>query len=390
MSGPTTAELVEIGRRAGLAEVGVAPARTLEPARTVLHSRKAAGLAGEMQFTYRNPDRSTDPARSVSGARSLVAGAWSYGRWRRPQPKPGTGPHGAVARYSWHEHYGDLERALQPIADRLSGAGYQARVIADTNALVDRNVAWSAGIGWYGKNTNLLLPGQGSWFVLGTVVTDAPLEPTGPPVDDGCGSCNQCIDDCPTDAIIAPGVVDATRCLAWIVQAGGSIPPAYREAIGDRLYGCDDCQDVCPPNRTAAREDQDGPVADLDRTFVDLHWLLTATDEDIMARHGRWYIAERNMDFVRRTALVVLGNTADPNDDRVARLLARYLIDSSPILRAHAVWAARRIGRTDLLPNADEEPDPAVRAEWTVPVTVRNSRPAAPAVDRSDETPGER
>ncbi len=374
MSGPTTAELVAIGRRAGLAEVGVAPARTLEPARTILHQRKAAGLAGDMQFTYRNPDRSTDPQRSVPGARSLVAGAWSYGRWRKPDPEPTTGPYGAVARYSWHEHYGDLEAALQPIADRLTRSGYRARIVADTNALVDRNVAWSAGIGWYGKNSNLLLPGRGSWFVLGAVVTDAELEPTGPPVNDGCGSCNQCIEDCPTDAIVAPGVVDATRCLAWIVQAGGSIPPAYREAIGDRLYGCDDCQDVCPPNRSAEREQgEDGPLAMLERTMVDLCWLLTASDDDIAARHGRWYIAERNIDFVRRTALVVLGNVADPTDDGIVEILRRYLTGPQPLLRAHAVWAARRLGRADLLPDPADEPDPDVRAEWTTPVTVRGS-----------------
>lgn len=371
MNRPTTQELVEIGQNAGLAAVGVASAEVLEPARTVLRHRKQAGLAGEMQFTYRNPDRSTDPDRTLSGARSLVAGAWAYGHWRRPEVADPQRPIASVARYSWHDHYADLERALTPIAERLRAAGHEARIVADTNALVDRNVAWSAGLGWYGKNSNLLLPGQGSWFVLGTVVTDAELETTGPPMADGCGSCNQCIEDCPTDAILAPGIVDARRCLAWIVQAGGEIPLEYREAIGHRLYGCDDCQDVCPPNRSADRAVETGPVAEQERSMVDLLWILTAPDDEVTERHGRWYIAERNVDYIRRTALVVLGNVAAPGGHSVEDVLTRYLGHSSALLRAHAIWAARRLGRVDLLDRLSDEVDPTVLAELTVPVEAR-------------------
>lgn len=370
----TTEELVTIGRQAGLAAVGVAAATVLEPARTVIPLRKAKGLAGEMQFTYRNPERSTDPGRIVDGARSLVAGAWDYGQWHRPERIDFTKA-ATVARYSWHDHYHDLEQALQPIADRLIEAGYTARIIADTNALVDRNVAWSAGLGWYGKNSNLLLPGTGSWYVLGTVVTDADLSETGPPMEDGCGSCSQCIDDCPTEAIVAPGVVDATRCLAWIVQAGGAIPLQYRAAIGHRIYGCDDCQEVCPPNRAMDRGREPGPMAERERAWVDLRWILSATDEQITERHGRWYIADRNVDFIRRTALVVLGNVADPDpgldDDEVGRILARYLSHDNPLLRGHAVWAARRLGRGDLTQLMGDDDDPSVRHELTVTVEPR-------------------
>ncbi|MGI9595991.1 MAG: tRNA epoxyqueuosine(34) reductase QueG [Acidimicrobiales bacterium] len=373
-------ELIAIGRAAGLAAVGVTGAAVLEPARSVLTLRKRAGLAGEMQFTYRNPQRSTDPARVLPGARSLVAAAWSYGRWRRPEPVSGR-LSAEVARYSWHDHYHDLEQALQPMADHLVERGYRARIVADTNALVDRNVAWAAGIGWYGKNSNLLLPDAGSWFVLGAIVTDAELEPTGPPLDDGCGACNQCIEDCPTDAIIAPGVVDATRCLAWIVQAGGSIPIEYRAAIGNRIYGCDDCQVVCPPNRALDREtapgntigaDQEaGPVAERERAWVEVDWLLSASDDQIIERHGRWYIADRNVDFIRRTALVVLGNTAEPAIPDVDAILTRYLASDRPLLRAHAVWAARRLGRSDLLTAIVTDPDPAVSAELATAVEAR-------------------
>ncbi|MEM7275524.1 MAG: tRNA epoxyqueuosine(34) reductase QueG [Actinomycetota bacterium] len=366
----TTEALVEIGRAAGLAAVGVTSADVLEPARTTLRLRKARGLAGDMQFTYRNPERSTEPGRALRNARSLIAGAWAYGPMRAPGTV-GPAPTGAVARYAWHDHYADLERALQPMADRLVDAGHRARIVADTNVLVDRNVAWRAGLGWYGKNANLLLPDAGSWFVLGAIVTDLELAPTGPPLADGCGSCNQCIDDCPTGAIVAPGMVDATRCLAWIVQAGGPIPHRWREAVGDRIYGCDDCQDVCPPNRRVDRlQIGVGPVAAAERVRVDLLWLLTAADEDILARHGRWYIAGRDVDVIRRTALVVLGNTAEPTQPGVVDLLRRYLAHDRPLLRAHAVWAARRLGRGDLLP-ADPDPDPSVAAESDLPVTAR-------------------
>ena len=402
----TTAALLAVGRENGLHAVGVADALIQEPARSVLTVRKAAGLAGDMQFTYRNPSRSTDPETALPGARSIIAGAWAYGHWTAADPQPAGAPQpagsqpagarsdhrakpphrpltGAVARYSWHDHYADLERALHAMADVLIAAGHRAVVVADSNKLVDRNVAWRAGLGWYGKNSNLLLPGAGSWFVLGSVVTDAVLEPTGPPMADGCGPCSQCIDDCPTAAIVAPGVVDATRCLAWMVQAPGPIPIEYRTAVGDRIYGCDDCQDVCPPNRSADRSraaeapaletDQGqpvsfGPVAEPDRVRVDVEWLLTADDREVLARHGRWYIPKRNVDYLRRTALVVLANIAEPPDPRVEPLLRRYLAHPEPMVRAHAVWSAKRLGRDDLL---EPDHDPLVVAELETVVAPR-------------------
>ena len=154
-----------------------------------------------------------------------------------------------MASYAVNNYYAELEQALEVIAELVRVSGFTARVVADHNGLVDRNVAWAAGIGSYGKNANLLLPNAGSWFVLGAVVTDAELAPTQAPVVDQCGPCTRCIDECPTQAIVAPGVVDARRCIAWLVQSDGMIPAELREAIGDRLYGCDECQEVCPPNR---------------------------------------------------------------------------------------------------------------------------------------------
>src|SRR5206468_10088510 len=134
------------------------------------------------------------------------------------------GPCGRVAAYAAQDAYGPLRAGLGAIAARLHEVGWQARVLVDDNALVDREAAYRAGLGWYGKNANVLLPGAGSWFVLGSVVTDAPLPAADHEVPDGCGSCTRCIDACPTGAIVAPGVVDARRCLAWLVPARGPFP----------------------------------------------------------------------------------------------------------------------------------------------------------------------
>ncbi len=201
-------------------------------------------------------------------------------------------------------------------------------MVVDDNALVDRAAAQRAGLGWFGKNSLLLLPDAGSWFVLGSVVTDAPLRSTPPTADtpvahaEGCGTCSRCLTACPTGALVAPGVVDARRCLAWLVQAPGSFPDEFREALGDRIYGCDECQQVCPINKVADRRDPPPPpgatvlsgsseARSADGPLVDLLELLEAADEELLVAHGRWYIAERDPRYLRRNALVALGNIGD-------------------------------------------------------------------------------
>jgi epoxyqueuosine reductase len=440
---PSVAELVALGRAQGLDAVGVAPAEPFTGTRRHLEERKAQGLHGGMAFTYRKPARSTDPGAALPDARALVVAARSY---LRPHPSeagdptgaghpgdaagsggagyPGARDHdlgsvsepgwdeqvwpdarghgggeardpgapsgghrrpvGAVARYAWTDHYRALREGLQVVALSLKAEGWRARVLADDNALVDREAARRAGLGWYGKNANLLLPGQGSWFVLGSVVTDAPLVSEGPePVADGCGSCRRCLDGCPTDAIVAPGVVDARRCLAWLLQVEGPFPHEHRVALGDRLYGCDDCQEVCPPNRRRSRRGADGADR-ADRASqgsgdegealeaeVDLLGLLAASDDELLDRHGRWYVPRRQARYLRRNALVVLGNVADPADPAVAVALRKALADDDPLVRGHAVWAVRRLGRTDLLDAVAGDDDPFVRHERDAPVEAR-------------------
>lgn len=325
-----------------------------------------------MAFTYRNPARSTEPDRVVPGAQAIVVGARRYPS-RRPRPAIAGAerPTGAVARYASADHYQPLRQALGAVADRLRQDGWRAQVVADDNAMVDREAARRAGIGWYGKNTNLLLPGAGSWFVLGGVVTDAALALAPEPLTDGCGACRRCLPACPTGALIAPGVLDARRCLAWLVQAPGVFPIEYRVALRDRLYGCDDCQEVCPENLAAERAAVGGADGGFepgpgDRPTVDLLDLLAATDEDLLGLYGRWYIAERQPRYLRRNALIALGNTADGSDAAVEEALRRALADSDPLIRGHAVWAAGRLGRRDLVAAAvglAVDPDPDVRRE---------------------------
>ncbi len=324
-------ELCELGRRSGLDAVGIADASPFIETRRHLLERRDRGLAADMQFTYRNPERSTDPQRTLPGARSLVVGALRIPAPRLAAPAP---DEARVAAYARADHYGELRRSLETIADRIRERGWHARVVADDNALVDREAAVRAGIGWYGKNANVLLPGRGSWFVLGSVVTDARLPASTETVRDGCGTCDRCITGCPTGAIIEPGVVDARRCLAWLVQAPGSIPVEFRRAVGDRLYGCDDCQEVCPVGRAERDGDPDSGAGANESAA----WILGASDPDLLDRFGRWYIAERDPGYLRRNALIVLGNAVDGSPE-IDALLHGYTASPDPMLREHAEWA---------------------------------------------------
>jgi len=339
---PSWDEIVDLGRRHGIEHLGVAPASVLERARSALHERKAAGLHAGMEFTYRNPQRSTDPQRAVAGARSIIVGARPYRTVDEPSRPPG--PQARVARYAWVDHYAPLRAGLREIARRLRRSDHRAVAFADDNSIVDREVAHLAGLGWFGKNANILIPGAGSFFVLGCVVTTAELTP-GTPVADGCGACRRCIDGCPTGAIVAPGVVDANRCLAWLVQQPGTFPVEYREALGDRLYGCDDCQEVCPPTvRQGERHRLRLAADERPQAWVDVVELLEASDELLLERHGRWYLAGRDPTWWRRNALIVLGNIGDVGDPRVRAALDSYRSHPDPLLREHADWAATRLG----------------------------------------------
>ena len=392
--------LLALGKQSGLDAVGVASAEPFVEARAALEERRSRGLASSMQFTYRNPKRSCDPSVTLPGAKSLIVGALRY---------EGDGEVASermflrIASYAQRDYYSDLRDALEAMAKRLQDDGHEARVVVDDNALMDREAARRAGLGWYGKNTCLLIPKKGSRFVLGSVITTAALAPS-TPIERTCGTCSLCQQACPTGALDTAGQLDARRCLAWLLQAEGIFPRAHRAALGNRFYGCDDCQDVCPinsleerlgENRRATAHlflDSDRELARKRRAVPRLPLetqetscgtvqenldsapvleVLKLTDEELMDRYGRFYIPRRQPRYLRRNALLVLANTDRGSDKPDVELaLLDYIRHEDPMLRAHGVWAAQRLGRFDLAESANCDPDARVREEARRPVPL--------------------
>jgi len=339
-------QLQRIGLDAGLHSLGVAPATPLIRARAAIEDRKSRDLVNGMQFTFRNPERSTTPSLTVEGAQSIIVAARSYYTGEHDE---GLSMPARIARYAWIDHQTELKESLRAVMRQLRDDGHRAVVFADDNSVVDREVAYNAGIGWFGKNANILIPGAGSFFVLGCIVTTAEL-PLASPVEDSCGTCTRCMPACPTDAIASPGVIDANRCLSWLLQKPGVFQREYREALGNRIYGCDDCQTSCPHTQ---RWSVPVTVRTSIRTSLDVHWILTTDDASLMKQCDGWYVHDRNPLWIRRNALIILGNSAEPTSDTAA-IIDRYVQSTEPVLRAHAVWAAARLGLTSLIPVTDD------------------------------------
>ena len=344
---------------AGLDVVGVAPVAPMLRARAALEDRIARDMVNGMRFTFLRPQRSTSPADLVEGARSVIVamlpyahddtahadaahdGATWHGSPSTSPLAPGR-PLAEVARYAGRDHVGELKSALGSIAARLRRDGHRATIFADDNAIVDREAAWLAGLGWFGKNANILVPGRGSWFVIGCIVTTADL-PVARPAEDGCDTCTRCVPACPTGAIAEPGVIDARRCLSWLLQKPGIFAREHRVALGARIYGCDDCQTACPVNRRHADDTRPGREG----SRVDVLDLLTLDDAALDDAVDRWWVEAREMAWVRRNLLIVLGNIGDPRDDAVRAAVEGHLDHPRPEVRAHALWAAARLGFDD-------------------------------------------
>lgn len=344
------ARLHQLGLTAGLDALGVAPAGVMHRARQQLQDREDRHLTNGLKFTFLRPERSTHPALLVDDARTVIVGLRSYA-----YDDPIDIAHGRltarIARYAWEDHYGKLKSSLSQVAAQLRRDGHRATVFADDNSIVDREIAWLAGLGWYGRNANLLVPGKGSMFVIGCIVTTADL-PLGDEVPDGCGTCSRCIPACPTAAIIEPGVIDANRCLSWLLQKPGVFDRRFREALDDRIYGCDECQVVCPPTKKFGTQPSPADI----RTDVDVLELLALDDNALDAACDRWYVADRDMTWVRRNLLIIIGNRGVPTDAATVETIRRYLSHEREELRAHAVWAASRLGLRHLLHFDDPSP----------------------------------
>ncbi len=330
----------------GVAGFGVTSAEPFNGVAETIKARREAGLGGKLQFTYKQPDVAADVQQSFAGAESIVVVSWSYmpAAGSPGAPAPGQG---RIARFATEDHYRGLCDALTQIQQHLVAAGWKAEVLVDDDRLVDRAAAVRAGIGWWGKSSMVLDPRHGPWLLLGAVVTDAPL-PVSEPMSRDCGTCDACIPACPTGAIVAPGVLDASLCLAHWLQMPGTIPIELREAVGNRVYGCDDCLEACPPGWKRLVDVPQG------LGHVDLLSLLAADDQALLKTYDHFYIPRRRPRNLRRNAIVALANsTALARSDggidadgisQVIAVLAGYLGHPDGIYRSHAAWGLGRIG----------------------------------------------
>jgi epoxyqueuosine reductase len=326
----TGEDVRRLGEELGLDAVGVARAEAYRETERIIGERRERGLFAEMKFTMAHPEVSCHPEALVPGARTVISAALCY--WR-PEAPLGVGQ-GRLARYTWDDTYAELRSKLGELGERLGGT---YRVLVDANQHVDREAAARSGVGFYGKNTLLITRRHGSWVVLGTLVTDVELAPTAP-LDTDCGDCRLCIDACPTGALDEPGTLDATLCLSYWTQAPHSVPSEFRHELGAQVYGCDICQDVCPWNRGI--EKRRGHLPSTEAGHVDLRAWLEGDGRELVSEHDRLYVPRNDPRWLRRNALVALGNVGDASHEP---LLERFARAEDELVAEHATWALAEI-----------------------------------------------
>jgi epoxyqueuosine reductase len=312
----------------------------LGPAETAPHFAEwvQAGYAGEMAYLPRGADKRADTRLPFPGVSSAIVVAMNYG---------GTQPAGPVARYARGGDYHDVMTAKLNMLHRwlCAEVGHEIRgkAYVDTGPILERDLARRAGLGWFGKNTNLINPQLGSCFFIGALLLDFMLEPDDPFEADRCGSCTRCLDACPTHALVAPRTLDATRCIAYLtIELKGAIPEELREPIGELVYGCDICQDVCPWNIRFARDvSEPALMPDKDIEGLDIRQLLLQDDQTFRARFRESPMKRAKRHGLARNAAVALGNRCQPEDLPALRQAAEH--DPDEMVREHARWAISRI-----------------------------------------------
>lgn len=325
----------------GFDRVGITPAVT-PPNLARFHEWLEAGFAGQMHYLPDRQEAYSHPAAVLEGATHMVLLAMNYATATPRDPSPGEG---RVSRYAWGRDYHHLiHERLAEVISRIREYEPQARLrgVVDTAPLLEREFAVLAGLGWIGKNTMLIHPRQGSYFFLAALLTDLELECDAPLTVDHCGTCRACLDACPTGAFVQPRVLDSRRCISYLtIELRDSIPEPLRGGIGDWLFGCDVCQEVCPFNRFAPESKEidfqprpDGNPVPLGALFE----LDEASFRDRFRDTPLWRARRRG---ILRNAAIVLGNQRDP--DAVAAL-KRGLNDPEPLVRAAAAWALGQIG----------------------------------------------
>jgi epoxyqueuosine reductase len=333
----------------------------------------AQGFAGEMGYMSRDVEKRVDPSRLLPEVRSIIVVAVNY--YTAPELSVETPGCGWISRYAWGQDYhtvlGDKLKRLVAFIQDVEGADVRARWYIDTGPILERELAWRAGLGWPGKNTNLINRRQGSWLFLGAILLDRELV-YDTPASAHCGTCTRCLVACPTGALVAPGVLDARRCIAYLtIELRGPIPPELRPLMGTHIFGCDICQAVCPWNRQAPVSSEAAFLPRAGYAAPELIPLLRLSEEGFRLRfRGSPIRRAKRRGFLRNVA-VALGNLRDP---RAIPALQAALGDPEPLIRSHAAWALGRIGGRGVRQALDEalktERKTEVRAEISAAVAA--------------------
>ena len=333
-------------RELGFQQIGIADTDLADYA-PALRRWLAARLHGEMGYLARNVDKRLEPDRLHAGTVRVISARMDYLGCAPPAATdiPANDGSAYVASYArGRDYHKTVRRRLAKLAARIdASAGGHFRAFTDSAPVLEKPLGEKSGIGWIGKNTLLLNEEAGSWFFLGEIYTDLPLPVTPPRERPGCGACRACIGVCPTQAIIAPGILDARRCISYLtIEQKGSIPIEFREAIGNRVFGCDDCQIVCPWNRFAQRspEAEFAPRHGLDRASI--AELLDWDEATFLSRTEGMALRRVNYEQWLRNLAVAAGNA--PPDRTVVANLRRRRRDASAMVREHIDWALERQG----------------------------------------------
>ena len=365
---PLTERLKAKATELGFAACGIARADAAPRAGDRLRAWIADGAHGDMIWMEARADQRAAPAALWSDVRSVIALGMSYAPGVDPLALAGEGERGRISVYAQGGDYHDVvKRTLKALARWLvAEGGGDLKVFVDTAPVMEKPLAEAAGLGWQGKHTNLVSREDGSWLFLGAIYTTLALEPDAPGRD-ACGSCNACQRACPTDAFPAPYRLDARRCISYLtIEHAGPIPRVFRAAIGNRIYGCDDCLAVCPWNKFAdtARANQAFlPRAEL--VAPALGDLLAMNDVDFRRIFAGSPIKRIGRDRMVRNAVVAAGNS---DSAALVESVLRLLDDPSPIVRGAAVWALARLDQkrweAEAAKRVAAEADTSVREEW--------------------------
>ena len=362
------AALASEARALGFDCVGVTSPDAIAEAAGHFRAFLDSGAHGEMDWLAANPERRADPRGLWPAVRSVIMLGVNYGPDENPLAILESRTSGAISVYAQGDDYHDLiKKRLKALARWLvATSGGEVKVFVDTAAVMEKPLAQAAGLGWQGKHTNLVSREFGSWLFLGAIFTTLDL-PRDAADTDHCGSCQACIDICPTSAFPAPYKLDARRCISYLtIESKGAIPHEFRKAIGNRIYGCDDCLAVCPWNKFAQEGREAKLAARKDLRAPSLDELARLDDATFRARFTKSPVKRIGRDRFVRNVLIAIGNSGDGT---LAREAKRLLNDDSPLVRGAAVWAlSQLLERKEFSALAatavSAEPETTVRAEW--------------------------